>query len=70
MSAIAHNFKRQIKNKRVTHQFLQKRSRSVSRRLFAKSPLIPLPSTKINTLAVVPFRTSSVSPAPIEAEKK
>jgi hypothetical protein len=25
---------------------------------------------KINTLASVPFRTSSVSPAPIEAEKK
>ncbi len=31
--------------------------------------LIPLPPTKINILAPVPFRTSSVSPAPIEAEK-
>ena len=48
--AIAHNFKRQIKNKRVTHQFL------IFKKAIAKYPLIPLPPTKNQR-----FNPSSVS---------
>ncbi len=33
-------------------------------------PQFPFSLPKINTLAPVPFRSSSVSPVPIEAEKK
>ena len=58
--AIAQNFKLLIDNKRVTHQNLPQR-----RWTLFNSPFLP----KINVLASVPFRDSSVSPAPIEAEK-
>ena len=41
-----------------------------SQSAIAMHPQFPFVLPKINALAPVPFRISSVSPAPIEAEKK